>query len=590
MIRCVLVLALACPTLLFAQEPIEEHVIVTAHAEEVPYQTLARTVVVMTHEELVRLPARSIADLLAYASSVDVRSRGVLGVQSDFALRGSTFGQALVLVDGFRLNDAQSGHHNADIPVPIGEIDRIEILFGPGSSLYGADAFGGIINVITRRDGMRRDVSAVAGQFGFAQLDAGFSASKGAMNESVAISANRSSGFETDRDFRALNVSSRTILGNGTRVWASHLRKDFGANGFYGPAPSTEATNQTLLEVDGRTPARGVWQAQWQAGYRTHGDEFLYDPRLNGTPNQHRSHAVVATGRLQRALGGMTRLTVGSEIGSDWIRSNNLGNHRLARGSAFAEVQQRVGARGFVYPGLRLDGYSTFGRAWSPSVAAAAWLGKAMKLHASVGRAFRVPTFTERFYVDPNTLGTSTLSPEHAWSSEAGIDWLPKPGWTAALALFDRHEKDTIDFVRPSTLVRWQAANTRRVDTRGIELAVERRMAAVGVVAARYTFIHASTDPLPLLSRYVLEFARQSLTLSGSATLPAGFELGQRVDYKQRRSGREYWLVDTRVGRRIGPATVFVEGSNLLDTEYQEIPGVNMPGRWIRAGFSVAAR
>lgn len=592
-IRGVLLLALVSPAFAFAQEPIQVHrenVIVTAHAEEVPYQTLARTVVVLTRDDIARLPVRSIAELLAYASSIDVRSRGPFGVQADFAVRGSTFGQALVLVDGFRLNDVQSGHHNADIPVPIGEIDRIEILFGPGSSLYGADAFGGIVNVITRRRGPRRDVSATGGEFAFAEMNAGLSATKGAMDQSFAVSANRSSGFEPDRDFRTFTVSSRTTFGNGTRVWASHLRKDFGANGFYGPAPSTEDTNQTLFVADGTTPPLGGWRGRWQTGYRTHGDVFLYDPRLSSLPNRHRSHTLMASGRLQRAVGGATRMTVGSEIGGDWIRSNNLGDHRVARGSAFAEVQQQIGARTFVYPGLRVDGYSTFGSAWSPSVAATAWLGETLKVRGSVGRAFRVPTFTERFYVDPNNLGTPTLAPEHAWSSEAGIDWLPAAGWTAGLAVFDRHERDTIDFVRPTSLVRWRAENIRRVETRGAEISAERRIVDVGLVSARYTFIDASTDPLPLLSKYVLEFARHSLTLSGRASIPGGLEIGQRVDYKRRRSGRQYWLVDTRVGRRIGVATIFVEGSNLLDTVYQEIGGVHMPGRWIRAGFSVAAR
>ena len=207
----------------------------------------------------------------------------------------------------------------------------------------------------------------------------------------------------------------------------------------------------------------------------------------NSTSNT--SARIDATGRLQRPFGGATRITVGSEIGGDWIRSNNLGDHHFARGSAFAEVQRRIGARAFVYPGLRLDAYSTFGSAWSPSVAATAWLGEGVKLRGSVGRAFRVPTFTERFYVDPNNLGTPTLAPEHAWSSEVGIDWLPSPGWAAGFAGFERRRRDPVEFVRPSPLVRWQAANTRRVLTRGAEIAAERRAADIGVISARYSFL-----------------------------------------------------------------------------------------------------
>jgi outer membrane cobalamin receptor len=567
-----------------------DQVTVTGQAENVSFQTLARTVVVMTREEIQRLPAESIADVLAYAASVDVQSRGPFGVQSDFALRGATFGQTLVLVDGVRLNDSQTAHHNGDIPVPVDQIERIEIVLGPGSSLYGADAFGGTINVITRRTGSQRELTLTAGAFGFASGDASIAGSVGAIREALAISADRSNGFETDRDFRTLDVSSQTTFGGGVHLWVSHLRKDFGAAGFYGPALSTERTNQTLVSLDGAAPRIGAWSGRWQASYRTHGDTFLYDSTQPGIPNQHRDHDVDATGRLQRMLGDRTRVTVGSEVGADWIHSNNLGDHDLIRGSLFGEVQQQIGSRTFLYPGIRVDGYSTFGSAVSPALSAVTWLGNEVKLHASAGRAFRVPTFTDRFYVDPNNLGTPTLVPEHAWSSELGADWLGRRGWTLGGALFDRQASDTIDFVRASVLDRWQAANVRRVETRGLELTARRALPHASSVSAQYTLLDASTDAAAAFSKYVLDYARQTVALAASAALPAKFSLGQRVEYKQRRDGVEYWLVDTRVGHTVGLATLFVEGSNLLDTQYQEISGVDMPGRWIRAGVRLGGR
>src|SRR5499426_26915 len=135
-----------------AQEGFRQTVVVTAAARPVELGTVTRAMTVITREEIARLPVESIADVLRLAASIDVRARGVRGVQTDFAIRGATFGQMLVLVDGVRLNDAQSGHHNGDIPVPLDAVQRIEILYGPDSSLFGADAFGGTINVITRRD------------------------------------------------------------------------------------------------------------------------------------------------------------------------------------------------------------------------------------------------------------------------------------------------------------------------------------------------------------------------------------------------------------------------------------------------------
>src|SRR5687767_10500566 len=135
--------------------PYRQTVVVTAAATPVELGSITRTMTIITRDQIDALPAHTIADVLRLTASVDVRARGERGVQTDFAIRGANFGQMLVLVNGVRLNDAQSGHHNGDIPVPLDAVERIEVLHGPGSSLFGADAFGGTINVITRKAASR---------------------------------------------------------------------------------------------------------------------------------------------------------------------------------------------------------------------------------------------------------------------------------------------------------------------------------------------------------------------------------------------------------------------------------------------------
>jgi iron complex outermembrane receptor protein len=110
----------------------------------------AREHTIIDQTEIENMPAMSVADMLKWTGTLDLRSRGNPGVQSDFSLRGSSYDQVLVLVDGIRINDPQTGHHNSDIPVPPGEVERIEILQGPASALYGSDGFGGVISVITK--------------------------------------------------------------------------------------------------------------------------------------------------------------------------------------------------------------------------------------------------------------------------------------------------------------------------------------------------------------------------------------------------------------------------------------------------------
>jgi len=246
-----------------AQETYRQTVVVTAATAPVELGSITRTMTIITRDQIAALPAHTIADVLRLASSVDVRARGVMGIQTDFALRGANFGQMLVLVDGVRLNDAQSGHHNGDIPVPLDAVERIEILQGPGSAIFGADAFGGTVNVITRRTapasfqvrGGADDYAGGSGQWAFERAGA---------SQLLSVSADRSSGFMYDRDFKNAIVRSRTSFGRST-VSLSYLWKGFGANNFYGGnAPSREWTNQTLLAGEHTLGSAGGWN--WRLG------------------------------------------------------------------------------------------------------------------------------------------------------------------------------------------------------------------------------------------------------------------------------------------------------------------------------------
>src|SRR3954470_9840196 len=166
------------------QDTYRQTVVVTAGATPAELGTVTRTVTVLTREQIEALPLPSIADLLRLASSIDVRARGERGVQTDFSVRGAGFGQMLVLVDGARINDAQSGHHNGDIPVPLDAIERVEIMYGPGSSLFGADAFGGTVNIITRH-AAAPTVTVGGGSFGSAQARGQVSATRGSLTEAI---------------------------------------------------------------------------------------------------------------------------------------------------------------------------------------------------------------------------------------------------------------------------------------------------------------------------------------------------------------------------------------------------------------------
>ncbi len=573
-----------------------ETVVVTAAATPVQLASVTRTLTVITREQLAALPIHTVADALRLAASVDVRARGERGVQSDFAVRGANFGQMLVLVDGVRLNDAQSGHHNGDIPVPLDAVERIEVLYGPGSSLFGADAFGGTVNVITRRAPEAPSLLVQGGSFGLAggRGQAGFE--RGALRQMFAASADRSSGFMYDREFTTTIARSRTQFGANSGVSVSFLRKAFGANNFYGGnAPSREWTNQTVVAADHRFGVAAGWTFSANASYRTHGDRFVFNrERPELSDNRHRTHAVLAT------VGGTTRVrergsfAVGAEGGGDWIYSTNLGDHRVSRVSGFAEWRHEVARRTHVDAAIRLDRYSEFGTSWSPSFGVGWWPASTMRLRASAARAFRVPTFTERFYSDPANLARAEVGPETAWAAEGGVDLFVADGWMLEATMFGRADHDVIDWLRPTAADRWRTFNIRNVDTLGVEVGARKTFGTGAFVHARYTAIDLNAAAVDQLSKYVLDYAPHSFTAAASIPVTGGFQVAPRLEYRLRRRSSgdsDYLLLDARIARRFGRAfEVFVDGTNLFDVRYQEVAGVAMPGAAMTVSLALRAR
>jgi iron complex outermembrane receptor protein len=397
-----------------------------------------------------------------------------------------------------------------------------------------------------------------------------------------------------DREFVTALAHARTLVGSGSSISVAFLRKEFGANNFYGGnAPSREWTNQTLVAADHRLGSAGGWTLDATASYRTHGDRFLFDrlrPLLSD--NRHRTHALLGGVRGTRGAGADASVTVGVEGGGDWIRSTNLGDHSVGRISAFGEWRQQVGARVQVDGSLRVDRYSEFGTSANPSLGVGWWaVGPvpagggtplALRLRASSARAFRVPTFTERYYSDPANLARPEVGAETAWAGEGGADLFFSGGWSLAASVFGRADRNVVDWLRPTVADRWRTYNIREVATRGVELGARKTFSNGAFVQASYTGLDLDAAAVTQLSKYVLDYAPRSFTAAASVRLPARMHAAPRLEYRRRSRStgtRDYLLLDARIGRRIGSMVdLFVEGTNLFDVSYQEVAGVQMPG------------
>jgi len=557
-------------------------VVVTATTTPVPTQTVGRPVLTLSRDDLSRLGISSVIDGLRLLPGIEPRARGGRDVQTDFSVRGATFGQALVLIDGVRLNNAQSGHHNGEIPAPLLGIDRIEVVAGPASAVHGADALGGTIQILTRTD-RHQTVDVSLAEFG--TLAAQASSSGWFLPAAWTMSAwgARSDGFMFDRDYAQGGGSLRGRLRPGLIVDARHQRRAFGANGFYGNSPSKEWTDGTVLSgvwgVSGTT-----WFSQTRIAARRHHDRFRWDIRRPGfAENTHRTDAIDADLTLSRVAGSTMRVNVGAGGGGDWIESSNLGNHTYGRAYGFAEALWTPISRVSVQAGARVDHYSTFGTAWNPSVAVSTQLTQRVRLRSSVARAFRIPTFTERFYTDPAHQASDALDPEHGWSVDAGLE-LTAAGWTVGVSPFTRWDTDVIDWVRQRPTDRWRTTNVHDVTTRGMEVSASRRWSAA-LVRAHYSVLDVDAEKPAALSKYVLDYARQSAGLA--VAVPTGWQtqLALTADARDRIDGQNYVLVGARLTRPMGRVDVYVEGTNLLDETYREVAGVPMPGRTLGIGL-----
>jgi iron complex outermembrane receptor protein len=269
----------------------------------------------------------------------------------------------------------------------------------------------------------------------------------------------------------------------------------------------------------------------------------------------------------------------------------NLGDHAISRVSGYGEWRQTIGPGLQLDARLRLDRYSEFGTSWNPSLGGGWWATPRVRLRASASRAFRVPTFTERYYSDPANLARAEVGPETAWAGEGGVDALLPGGWLLQATLFGRADGDVIDWLRPTTADRWQTYNVRDVSTRGVELAARKTLSSGVFVQVQYTGIDVEAAAVTQLSKYLLDYAPHSFTAAALFPLPARFRLAPRLEYRRRSrvaGTSDDVVLDARVGRRISPMfDLYVDGTNLLDARYQEIAGVAMPGAALSVSLGV---
>jgi iron complex outermembrane receptor protein len=562
--------------------PVHQSIVVTGAWEPLPLEEADRAVSslpVLPHRTLFN----SLPDLLQLHPSLDLRQRAPNGLQGDLSIRGATFGQTLVLLNGRRMNDPQSGHHSLDLPVPLDAVQSVEILRGAGSTLYGSDALGGVVNVITARppDAWQARARLAAGSFGTQQQSLFLSGFHKNLYQSLSFARDFSTGFQPNRDYRHLALASTTQYAR-TTVDLAFADKPFGAENFYGAYPSWERTKTWFASL--RQPLGQRTDAA--LSYRRHTDLFyLFRDNPQRYQNHHSAEGIQSSLRRRDPLPRNFTLFTGAELFTDHIESSNLGRHSRARAAAYSALDIRALRRFSFNAGLRSESYRGAFDQLSPSLSAGYWAASTLKFRAAVSRAFRLPTFTDLYYRDPANRGNPALRPESAWSYEAGADLRPHPSWRLQSTLFHRRDRNGIDYMSSSPNGPWDAANVTRLDFTGLEASAALRHKA-HLLDWSYTALHASsTLPTGAFTKYSFNYPVHSGVFSWTATLPGNVLARTRLGALERRARSPYALWDLSLAWRRRHLRPFVQLSNLSNSRYQQILSVPMPGRSVLAGI-----
>lgn len=567
-----------------------QEVIVSSTRIDVPFSENSRTIQYMTASELKIIGAFSVAEALQQIAGVDIRRRGTTGTQSDLYIRGGGFDQTLLLIDGIKLDDAQTGHHTLNFLPPLDAIERIEVVKGPAARIFGQNAFTGAINIVTKSE-YHSIVKFQLKGGSYNQWQGGVTFQENAENHSFILSTDRSGseGYRYNTDFRNQNYFVKADLykksGFPIQMIGSFSDRKFGANGFYASPDAKdqyEETQGSVVAFQSKI-AKNQWVFKPRVYWRRGQDHYLF---LRQQPevyeNWHITHKV--GGAFDTSLSTSLGVTgLGFDLARVSISSNNLGQHSRRVSSLFLEQRFSFWNQKIDFtPGIAISNYSDFGTFAYPGFDLGWKLSPKWRFYGSLGYTYRIPTFTDLYYEDRTTRGNSDLKPEEALTQEVGFRYTQKRT-QFYLAIFNRVAQDLIDYTKTQADALWEATNIQELNTLGWEAEWSRRFLLGNLpqrVQVGYTYLNDDLKQLAIdFSRYSVNSLKHHLTLSYSGKWSPYFQGFFGVKYGQRPLQKGYTVVDFNLQYTWKKLQIEAALNNLFNTRYSETNLVPMPGR-----------
>ena len=594
----------------------------------------ARMVTVLDRDDIAAVPAQSVNDLLKYAVGIDVRQRGDMGVQTDISIRGGTFDQITILLNGINICDPQTGHNAADFPVDISEIERIEVLEGPAGRVYGTSSLVGAINIVTRPDlqsGM--ELRAEGGSYGFFDGGGHINLTKGAFSNQFSGGFSRSDGFSRNAagrlnsDFKQAKAFYQGGYAHEkaeVRWHAGFTQKDYGANTFYSAKydDQFEHTRKYYTAVQAETKG-DVYRFKPSVYWNRSEDRFeLVRNRPETVPfNYHRTdvYGLNLNNTLETALG---KTAFGAEFRNEGIVSTTLGEPLhfpepapgggeytagLNRTNLSFHLEHNILLRGFTLSAGVIAVKNTGNEMnfrFYPGVDASWQFARDWKLYASFNTSLRMPTFTELYYSVNGYKADRYLKPEEMKAYEIGVKYLT-PGIRGTVSLFHYRGTNLIDWIKDLSEgadAPWKSVNHAKVNTTGVETSLDvsfdemlHRTFFIRNLTVSYAYIDQDKKSEPdVQSRYALEYLRHKVVAQANLRVWRNLNLNVSYRWQDRMGNYEqngemvayepYSLLDARLSWDTSSYRVYAEANNLLNRTYYDYGNIPQPGIWVRAG------
>ena len=573
-----------------------KEVVVSTTKLEIPFSKNFRTVKIISSDYIKNSPASNVSDLLQEITGIDVRRRGVGGVQGDLYIRGGGFDQTLLLVDGMKMDDAQTGHHTLNMILPLYLIERIEVIKGPAARIFGQNAFNGAINIVTKEiKGEKKQIDLSLkeisyGSFEQKNISAVTKIITNKANSLISFSNNTSDGYRHNTDYKRNNYFVKTsfnLKSSPIDVIASFTENKFGANGFYASPSATEQYEETQASLLGVSTTINSEKLSikprlyWRRGQ----DEYIY---IRDNPSVYRN--LHKTNKVSAELSGSyfsnSGVTgFGIDLSTVNISSNNLGEHDRTTVNLFVDHTFKLFDEKLVLsPGIAVSYFSDMSFHSFPGIDLGYNINSNFKLYSNIGKTFRIPTYTDLYYSDRTTIGNENLNPESATSTELGFKYNTS-NFKISGAFFNRKAKNIIDYVKENENDLWNAVNIGSLKTTGFELDFTYNFQNQNYLNLGYTNIKDNNYVTNInFSKYSLNSLKHHFTSKLNLNYIRNVNHSFVYKYAERSDKSNYNVLDSKIMYKKG---LFIYVNNIFDEVYSETNLVPMPGTSFLVGISV---